>query len=699
MKTLFYIFILFLFSPLLTLAQGFTTNTTTGDLIDANGNNFIMKGMSVPLQFFQNDVNTNIANIRKNTNANCLRIVMYTYTPDAVWQQCVQNCINNNIIPIVELQEVTGSTDPNELVRMGKYWASKAAYLTQPNIAKYVLINLCNEWGTWNEANSKGTVWRDASTDAIKLMRAAGIKTTVIVDAVGYGQDIDDAKNIRAYAKTMQASDAGFLKANANLVFSIHMYCEWKKGGDNVGIIGDIKKTGVPIMIGEFGFQHSETGGTCDIDETLIINTCETNKIGWLAWSQKGNGNGVDYLDLCSDWSCANLSGWGNTVVNGTYGTKTSITCSVYLGLTARAGDDQFIIDADKNGTETVTLDGSNSTTNKGTLTYAWKENGQTLSTAVKPTLQLSAGVHTITLTVSDGVNTPVSDNVVITIKTPSLSYLKPVVVSSVEANSLHYETDAVDGKPDTRWASVTADPQTITVDLQSIYKISSVLLSWEFASAKDYVVSISTDGITYKPIITKTGMAAGERIDNWTGLDTLARFVRVNGTARTSNYGYSLFEFEIYGTQPTITQSIQLQKGWNLISTNVKTTDSSIAKLFTGLDVQEIKTTDAFWNKGQNIALNSLKAIESGKGYLVNMNASETLTISGIPLETQNIASLQTGWQLIGCPYQNAVLLSTLFNTNNIQIIKNFEGFWTTNGTTNSITEIQPGKGYFIKK
>jgi hypothetical protein len=51
-----------------------------------------------------------------------------------------------------------------------------------------------------------------------------------------------------------------------------------------------------------------------------------------------------------------------------------------------------------------------------------------------------------------------------------------------------------------------------------------------------------------------------------------------------------------------------------NLISTNVYPQDSTITTLFSGLDVQEIKTAHSFWYKGQNTAFNSLKTLQAAK-------------------------------------------------------------------------------------
>jgi len=147
------------------------------------------------------------------------------------------------------------------------------------------------------------------------------------------------------------------------------------------------------------------------------------------------------------------------------------------------------------------------------------------------------------------------------------------------------------------------------------------------------------------------------------------------------------------------LVQNIKMNKGWNLISTNVHPTDSSITTLFTGLDVQEIKTNDSFWRKGQNVAFNGLKTISLGQGYLVYMNNVGVLSITGIgSTKTLQATSLQKGWNVVGCPYQKTTAISTIFNTTNTLSVKNLDGFWIPGGTLNSITNLESGKGYFVK-
>lgn len=314
--------------PCLSWSQGFTIAGT--QLRDANGNNFIMKGVNIPLAWFVSDVNNNIANIRNNTGANCVRIVLNTGTADNSWHTCVEQCIANKMIPMLELHDVTGSNSSSSLQSMASWWASKASYLTQQNIARYVLINIANEWGDWFMSSPNNdppqSQWRDAYIAAVQTIRNAGINTTLVVDAPGYGQD-NQGSTLINYAQAVQNSDP-----RHNVLFSVHMYCEWSINGNSsvTTHLPAIKNAGIPIIVGEFGFQHSEGSGTCDINETQIMSTCQSNGVGWLAWSWKGNGSPVQYLDLSNDWAGASLTSWGNTVVNGTNGTKTSQVASVF---------------------------------------------------------------------------------------------------------------------------------------------------------------------------------------------------------------------------------------------------------------------------------------------------------------------------------------------------------------------------------
>ena len=83
----------------------------------------------------------------------------------------------------------------------------------------------------------------------------------------------------------------------------------------------------------------------------------------------------------------------------------------------ANAGSDQLVHDADADGSETVTLDGSGSSDSDGTIaSYVWKEGASQIATGVSPQVSLSTGVHTIELTVTDDDDATATDTVQITV-------------------------------------------------------------------------------------------------------------------------------------------------------------------------------------------------------------------------------------------------------------------------------------------
>ncbi|MBP2474924.1 acyl-homoserine lactone acylase PvdQ [Crossiella equi] len=104
----------------------------------------------------------------------------------------------------------------------------------------------------------------------------------------------------------------------------------------------------------------------------------------------------------------------------------------------------------------------------------------------------------------------------------------------------------AVDGDRTTRWASDWSDRQSLTVDLGSVREVGRALLRWESAYGKAYRIEVSTDGQAWRTAAEVTGGDGGE--DNVPFAATQARFVRMTGISRATRYGYSLFEFEVYG-------------------------------------------------------------------------------------------------------------------------------------------------------
>jgi beta-glucosidase len=100
-----------------------------------------------------------------------------------------------------------------------------------------------------------------------------------------------------------------------------------------------------------------------------------------------------------------------------------------------------------------------------------------------------------------------------------------------------------VDGSTGTRWSSAFSDPQWLEVDLGSSQAICQVVLNWENAYATAFQIQISADGTNWTTIYSTTTGTGGTQTLTVTGT---GRYVRMYGTARATQYGYSLWEFEV---------------------------------------------------------------------------------------------------------------------------------------------------------
>ncbi|NEA58597.1 coagulation factor 5/8 type domain-containing protein [Streptomyces sp. SID13666] len=125
------------------------------------------------------------------------------------------------------------------------------------------------------------------------------------------------------------------------------------------------------------------------------------------------------------------------------------------------------------------------------------------------------------------------------------LSQGKPATASSAE-NAGTLAGAAVDGNTGTRWSSAFSDPQWIQVDLGATASVSQIGLTWEAAYASGFQIQVSDTGTGNWTTVysTTTGTGGTQTLDvNGTG-----RYVRMNGTTRATAYGYSLWEFQVYG-------------------------------------------------------------------------------------------------------------------------------------------------------
>ncbi|MFE7077864.1 discoidin domain-containing protein [Streptomyces sp. NPDC057620] len=105
----------------------------------------------------------------------------------------------------------------------------------------------------------------------------------------------------------------------------------------------------------------------------------------------------------------------------------------------------------------------------------------------------------------------------------------------------------AVDGDTGTRWASDWSDDQWLRIDLGSTSTVRRVTLDWERAYAKSYRVEVSTNGTDWRSVWSTTAGDGGLDTARFSG--TPARYVRIHGLDRGTDWGYSLYEVGVHSS------------------------------------------------------------------------------------------------------------------------------------------------------
>jgi hypothetical protein len=206
-----------------------------------------------------------------------------------------------------------------------------------------------------------------------------------------------------------------------------------------------------------------------------------------------------------------------------------------------------------------------------GTATYNtdYTQTGAASFTATSGTVTLAAGATTAIVTIDPAADATVeSDETVIltvtagagyTVGTPSAS-TGTIQNDDVSGNlalgrpataSTSYPglgaSNATDGSLASRWSSQFSGSEWIYVDLGSVYTIHQVVLRWEAAYGRGYQIQVSDDASTWTEVYSTTTGDGG--VDGITLVSPASgRYVRLLGTQRATTYGYSLWEFEVYG-------------------------------------------------------------------------------------------------------------------------------------------------------
>jgi hypothetical protein len=268
-------------------------------------------------------------------------------------------------------------------------------------------------------------------------------------------------------------------------------------------------------------------GGTCSGTASNLPATlqgesyCQMSGVQTETTTDTGGGLNVGYIDA-NDWMAYRI----NVPATGTYRVQYRV--------------------ASQSGGGNIRLEPLGGGTAFGSIAVPSTGGWQTWTT-ISHNVTLNAGIQNIALVAASAGFNINWLNISSVMSAANLAYNRPVTTTSNE-NTTNTGAKAVDANGTTRWSSAYSNNQNFVVDLGANYNVSRVRIAWESAYAKDYQIQFSTDNVNWTTVREFWGKSSAAT-DDQTGLTGVARYVKIYCINRATTYGFSFYEFEVYGT------------------------------------------------------------------------------------------------------------------------------------------------------
>ncbi len=162
-----------------------------------------------------------------------------------------------------------------------------------------------------------------------------------------------------------------------------------------------------------------------------------------------------------------------------------------------------------------------------------------------------------------------------------------------------------------------------------------------------------------------------------------------------------------------SVTQNINLNSGWNIMSINTLPSNLTMPSVFSGLMSNNllIKMQNESGQAFEYLSaigqwINNIGSVSSTEGYYIKVNTNCQFSVTGMPVTLPLSVPLSNGWNIMSYPYQYAQsampLLQNLINNNQLVKVMNESGqaieYLPVIGWINNINNFNPGEGYSIK-
>jgi mannan endo-1,4-beta-mannosidase len=157
---------------------------------------------------------------------------------------------------------------------------------------------------------------------------------------------------MRDNAQTIFAADS-----LGNTMFSVHMYEVYNTATAVQNYLTSFQAKGHALIVGEFGTENNGN----NVDEASILQYTQQMGIGYMGWSWSGNGGCCAALDIAINFDPANLSTWGNFLINSANGIKATSKLATNFGGTASSSSVKSSSSSVRSSSSSIALSSSSS--------------------------------------------------------------------------------------------------------------------------------------------------------------------------------------------------------------------------------------------------------------------------------------------------------------------------------------------------
>lgn len=306
------------------MAQSCATITTQGSkILGPCGDSLKLKGVNyAPYNWGWSTGNMKMDEIAL-TGSNTVRIVWYasvsntvpnsTYQNYALLDSVLSSCINNNMIAVLDIHDLTCQNDTAALINLSQWFLQPAIKSLIEKHKHSLILNIANEtlYLAWTGDSAKASQkFINTYSYIINNLRSNGITVPFMIDAPDCGQHLYYIANV---GSTLIANDPLH-----NVILSAHAYWQYYANNDSAKFaqaLAYVQSKNIPFVLGEIANLQDDTY-MCQytLNYQALLRICEQKNMGWLAWVW--DIDGCSSRSMSSTGYFANLTTYGNDLVN-----------------------------------------------------------------------------------------------------------------------------------------------------------------------------------------------------------------------------------------------------------------------------------------------------------------------------------------------------------------------------------------------